>query len=57
MKLAGTVYIGCTDFTMTAISDAGKVLWSYSAQDQIASSPAIGVNENGGSLIFGSNGP
>ena len=54
----GTIYVGSTDMSMIAISNNGTLLWTYSesAQGAISSSEslAIGVSENGGSLIFGS---
>ncbi len=49
--------MGANDNNMYAMNGTtGEILWSFTAQDVINSSPAIGVSVEGGSLVFGSNG-
>ena len=49
----GTVYVGCTDYSLYAFSPTGALLWSYPTGGFIDTcSPAIGAD---GTIYFGSN--
>jgi outer membrane protein assembly factor BamB len=47
----GTVYVGCEDYSLYAVTPAGDVDWSYETGGSIESSPAIGLD---GTIYFGS---
>lgn len=47
----GTVYVGCEDYSLYAITPAGGVDWTYETGGAVQSSPAIGHD---GTIYFGS---
>lgn len=38
----GTIYVGCADHRLYAVSPSGQILWFFEASEEIDSSPAIG---------------
>ncbi len=47
----GTVYVGCYDHKLYAVSPSGQLEWYFTAGERINSTPAIGID---GSIYFGS---
>ena len=48
----GTVYVGCQDNNLYAISSSGNLKWRFTTQSEIHSSPAVGSD---GTIYVGSN--
>jgi len=48
----GTIYIGCEDYSLYAITPEGDVDWTYETGGPVQSSPAIGHD---GTIYFGSH--
>ncbi len=45
-----------SDTNMYALNgQTGAIVWTFAAQDIIASQPIVGIDQNGGVLIFGSD--
>ena len=48
----GTIYVGCLDKNLYAISPIGNLKWTFTTQGEIHSSPAVGSD---GTIYVGSN--
>ena len=48
----GTIYVGCLDNNLYAISSGGSLKWTFTTQGEIHSSPAVGSD---GTIYVGSN--